>query len=226
MQPSTPDAGNDVPAQQWPAVRVSRSDNMLRESVVTVVVGLMPFLAVASPMAFGQGVGGSSPTDTSHVLSPGFGMPEPPVNWQSVVGTISTPVGVELDPTGPAWVQHFQTEGGVLINPDRYIQITENLIVIGDTPWTGWHVELTNPDFHWFDWGGAGVMRSQQLSTVLSSQQTSSTPHPASLMPRFQQLRRETRSSSPTTSGEPRPIRSPTLSILSSTQYLNLQPSS
>ncbi len=124
--------------------------------IAAVAAGVAMFLGAASPMAFGQGVGGSSPTDTSHVLSRGFGIPEPPVDWQSVVGTSLAPVGVELDPVGPAWIQHFQTEGGAPINADRYIQITEDLVVTGDTPWTGWHVEPANPDFRWFDWGGGG----------------------------------------------------------------------
>lgn len=116
-------------------------------SILTLVIA-----AVTGDVAFGQGVGGVTPIETSHLLKPtGGSIPEHMVHWYASVGAVDSPITVELDPIGPAWVQHYQTQDGDPIDTNRAVEISENLIVGGDIPWTGWHVELANPDFIWLD---------------------------------------------------------------------------
>lgn len=141
---------------------------MLRRSVVTVVVGLVPFLAVASPMAFGQGVGGSSPTGTSHVLDL---LPPPYLEgiaiWEGTIGAPATPVPVELDASGPAWTKSFQTANGDAIIPiTTSIRVYENLMVTGSACWTGWHAELA-PGFLWHT-GGQGVFSPPPIGVMVN----------------------------------------------------------
>lgn len=106
------------------------------------------FLGASASLAWGQGVNpDTSPTNTNHTLLPYAGIPEPPVTWRTVIGTSAEPIGVELSPTGPAWQSLFHTNTDAPIPAGSYVAIREHLTVGGTTPWSGWHVELSDPGF-------------------------------------------------------------------------------
>jgi hypothetical protein len=109
-------------------------------------------ITIAPPMVSGQGVGGDSPTNTSHVLQHVFYIPEDPINWATTIGTVSAPVRVSLDPAGPPWVKHLQTENDTPIGERTgpIVGIEENLMVGGSISWTGWHSDLATSGFIWY----------------------------------------------------------------------------
>ncbi len=121
----------------------------------TVVVALAGLLG-AVPAASGQGVGGSSPTNTVHPLIPGeISIPEDPVHWKGDVGSEAASSGIELDPEGPVWSKTFQRSGTRLFQLGQVIEIKEYLMVQGDLAWTGWSTEIDVADFGWWSpsWG-------------------------------------------------------------------------
>lgn len=129
---------------------------MLGKSMIAAVAGVLLFLGAASPMAWAQGVGPGSPTDTDHLLQPVASIPEDHIDWATIIGSAAVPVGVELDPTGPAWTKHFQTENGSLITvTNGVVWIAENLLVSGSVPWTGWHSEIVTDGFVWYAGGSS-----------------------------------------------------------------------
>jgi len=127
---------------------------MLGKSMIVAVAGVLLFLGAASPMAWAQGVGPGSPTDTSHVLQPVASFPEDPIDWAATIGSTSAPIEVELDPGGPAWGKHLQTENGSSITATYgVVRIEENLVVSGSAPWAGWHSEIVTDGFVWYTGG-------------------------------------------------------------------------
>ena len=72
----------------------------------TVTVITLMLMGAGGQIALGQGVGGDSPTDTSHVFDAAMTLPgTPPVDWIAAVrGDSSTFFPVELEPAGPAWL--------------------------------------------------------------------------------------------------------------------------
>lgn len=128
---------------------------------------MFTILGVVGPMAFGQGVGVGSPTDTNHFLQL---LPPPYLEgvaiWQGGVGSLAVPVGVGLDPNGPAWTKHLQTQNGEpLASLATSIQFWEILLVTGDETWTGWHAELA-PGFKWHT-GGLGIFSPAPVVAII-----------------------------------------------------------
>lgn len=113
---------------------------------------MFTILGGVGPAVLGQGVGGNSPTDTSHVLTSIFsGDDFFPPSWRTIIGTMIDPISVELDPAGPAWVKHLQTQDMAPINPISGIIVAhEYLMVGGSRPWTGLHMEINTDGFIWF----------------------------------------------------------------------------
>ncbi len=107
-------------------------------------------VAACGMTAFGQGVNpANSPTDTTHVLQSVRPFPDELTTWASSIGTSASPVSVELDPAGPVWVKHFQTQTGEPITRmGTSIRLLETLVVGGSTEWSGWHTELPS-GFQW-----------------------------------------------------------------------------
>jgi hypothetical protein len=119
----------------------------------TVAIFSLMLLAAATRTALTQGVGGGSPTDTSHTLHLVASIPEDPTDWSTRIGTAAAPIGVQLDPSGPVWSKHFQTQngrpiGGGVTGP--IVGIEENLLVGGSISWTGWHSDLATGGFIWY----------------------------------------------------------------------------
>lgn len=119
----------------------------------TVTVITLMLMGAGGQIALGQGVGGNSPTDTSHVFLSGFSLPgEPPVNWLTHVIDSSGPIPVELDATGPAWHKTFTTHENQPVQPGLGIMaLYEHLEITGNQAWTAWHVEILTPGFRWLD---------------------------------------------------------------------------
>jgi hypothetical protein len=116
---------------------------MLKVLVFTV-------LGALGPAALGQGVDpDTSPTDTNHVLIPfGSGEGAQAGGWESIIGTPSNPVFVELDPTGPVWLKHLTTQDAASISYlDGVVRVEENLLVGGGLSWTGWHTQVDTEGF-------------------------------------------------------------------------------
>ena len=116
------------------------------------VVFLMAAILLPGAAAWGQGVGGNSPTQSSHSIQVVPAIPEAVYTWAGDVGTINSPVGVELDPSGPAWTKEFQPDTTFFpsIQPQQVALIAEYLIVEGDLPWTGWSMDIVTSGFEWF----------------------------------------------------------------------------
>lgn len=120
-------------------------------NTVIVLVSLAAIFGPA-PAAWGQGVGGNSPTHTTHSLEVVFVVPEEYHSRLGEVGTQVSPLGVQLDPNGPVWEKVFQVDTSVIpsISPQAVSRISEHLIVEGDLPWTGWSIDIATQDFAWF----------------------------------------------------------------------------
>lgn len=113
-------------------------------------------LCAAPSVSLGQGVGGNSPTYTIHSLTPvEITIPENPVQWRGEVGSASAPIGVQMEWTGPMWTTEFQRSDSRLLRAGHVIQIEEYLTVQGDSPWTGWNMEIGTDSFAWWSptWG-------------------------------------------------------------------------
>ncbi len=121
------------------------------------VAALIPaafVLAAGGVSAFGQGVGGNSPTNTTYTIQRIYTTPEEPLEWGARVGSWGNPIGVELDPFGPVWSKGFNTNTGEPILPGERIAISETLLVQGARPWTGWGARILTDGFAWYDSGG------------------------------------------------------------------------
>jgi hypothetical protein len=108
------------------------------------------FLGVGGSMALGQGVNpATTPTNTSHLLYLSPSQVEGVNIWSGFVGSTTSYTPVELDPVGPAWTKHLQTnDGSPIAATVARIAVVERLHVTGPYPWTGWHSEL-DPGFRW-----------------------------------------------------------------------------
>ncbi len=108
------------------------------------------FVAGFGATAWGQGVGGTSPIETAHVLQERTQPDGLPKQWDVHVGLPDSRIGVELDPAGSSWLKHFQRNGSPLsILPQHHIYLYEHLAVSGGLSWTSWTQEVEAPDFTW-----------------------------------------------------------------------------
>lgn len=124
--------------------------------ITPAVIALLAVLIGGDPSAWGQGVGGSSPTNTVHPLIPGeISIPEDPVHWKGDVGSEAASIGIELAPDGSVWSKTFQRSGTRLFQFGQVVEIKEYLMVQGDLAWTGWSTRIDTSDFGWWSpsWG-------------------------------------------------------------------------
>lgn len=112
-----------------------------------VIVSLAALVGAASS-ARGQGVGGASPTETTHSLYGRFQLPEDPLQFETNVGLPSDRIGVELDSAGPFWLKHMQAASPPLILSGDHVFVFEHLVIAGDQSWSGW-TQVADPDFDW-----------------------------------------------------------------------------
>jgi hypothetical protein len=113
---------------------------------------LLPLLILtgAGTASLGQGVGGASPTETTHTLVGRYQIPEAPKQWETRIGEPGAPIGVELDLAGPVWVKHLLRDGppGSML-PEHHIYLYEYLMITGERSWSGWTQEIHEPGFEW-----------------------------------------------------------------------------
>lgn len=110
----------------------------------------LTFVAGMGPAAWGQGVGGNSPTETTHMVQTIPQAPEAPTMWETLIGSADARIGVELDPLGPTWLKHLQRSGPAgSFEPQHFINIYEHLAVSGQRSWTGWTQQIDVPGFEW-----------------------------------------------------------------------------
>jgi hypothetical protein len=114
-----------------------------------IVIAALAAAGVSTAAAWGQGVGGASPTQTEHLLVPAAGIPENPLQWWAFVGSPENPLAVELDPVGPTWMADFGVEQGNAISSNEISLIDERLLIQGGLPWTGWQMEILTSHFDW-----------------------------------------------------------------------------
>jgi hypothetical protein len=99
-----------------------------------------------------QGVGPGGPFDTTYPLQSRVSVPEDPTYWGAAVGSSSDPVAVALDPLGPVWTKHVQTQPGMTILPGHRVLLTEYLTITGEREWTGWQERILTENFAWVDY--------------------------------------------------------------------------
>lgn len=114
-----------------------------------VIISLAAVVGAASA-AWGQGVGGTSPTETTHTIQGIYQIPEAPKMWETQIGLPEARIAVELDPAGPTWLMHVQRDGDPLSTwPQHYIRLNEYLVISGERSWTGWTQQIDVPGFEW-----------------------------------------------------------------------------
>lgn len=107
-------------------------------------------LCAAPSVSLGQGVGGNSPTWTSHTLDRvEISTPEDPISWSAAVGSVQAAIQVALDPSGLLWTKEFQTSDGSAIAWHDVVQIEEHLVVAGNRAWTGWDTQIMTNGITW-----------------------------------------------------------------------------
>lgn len=108
------------------------------------------FITGVGAAAWAQGVGGSSPTETTHMVQTIPHVPEGPTVWETLIGSTHARIGVGLDPLGPAWLKHLQRSGPAgSFEPQHFVSIYEHLVISGQQSWTGWTQEIDAPGFEW-----------------------------------------------------------------------------
>jgi hypothetical protein len=117
---------------------------------IPFVLVLLAALLAPGAGAWGQGVGGGSPTETTHTIQGTYQIPEAPKMWETQIGLPEDRIGVELDPVGPTWLKHIQRDGDPLSTwPQHYIRLNEYLVISGERSWTGWTQQIDVPAFEW-----------------------------------------------------------------------------
>ncbi len=115
-----------------------------------VVVVVLASLVAAAPAAWGQGVGGASPTETTYVIQHTYWVPEAPTKWGTHIGSLQDRIEVELDPAGPFWLKHIQRDGPpASMWSEHHIFLQEHLVISGGQSWSGWIEQIDAPGFEW-----------------------------------------------------------------------------